>query len=65
MVANLHVSPLCHAVIEGKRERERESCGTGILFEEPNPTFIQGGNRAPVSKATHSRYRGGTPLTRE
>ena len=38
MVANLHVSPLCHAVIEGKRERERESCGTGILFEEPNPT---------------------------
>ena len=21
-----------------KRERERESCGTGFLFEEPNPT---------------------------
>ena len=87
-----------------EREREREH-GTGILFEEPNPTgshprgliglykrwhqeerpqpakrsnreegggdrgstaaFIQEGNRAPVSKATHSRYRGGTPLTRK
>ena len=22
----------------GRRERERESAGTGILFEEPNPT---------------------------
>ena len=47
------------------RERERDarefSDGTGFLFEEPNPTmardFIQEGNRAPVSKATHSRYR--------
>ena len=35
-----------------ERERERERA------------FIQEGNRAPVSKATHSRYRGGTPLTR-
>ena len=43
--------------------REREH-GTGILFEEPNPTgsrprdliaFIQEGNRTPVAKATHSR----------
>ena len=73
---------------EGERGGERESAGTGILFEEPNPTgsrprgliglyiwhqeerpqpakrsnreegggdFIQEGNRAPVSKATHER----------
>ena len=75
--------------------KEREY-GTGILFEEPNPTgsrprdliglykkwqsgerpqpakrssreegaFIREGNRAPVAKATHARYRGGTPLAR-
>ena len=55
--------------------------GTGILFEEPNPTgsrpsdliglytkwqrakrpFIREGNRAPVAKATHARYRGEGP----
>ena len=27
-------------------------------------TFIREGNRAPVAKATHARYRGGTPLAR-
>ena len=43
-----------------ERERERE-LGTGILFEEPNPTgsrpraFILEGNRTPVAKATHAR----------
>ena len=26
--------------------------------------FIREGNRAPVAKATHARYRGGTPLAR-
>ena len=83
-----------------KRERERESCGTGFLFEEPNPTgsrpsdliglytkwqrakrpqpakrssreeggatgaplFIEEGNRTPVAKATHERYRGPASL---
>ena len=44
------VSALEQSCTERERERER--------------AFIQEGNRAPVSKATHSRYRGGTPLTR-
>ena len=34
---------------ERERERERELC-TGILF-------IEEGNRTPVAKATHARYR--------
>ena len=54
----------CSETEERERERERErELGTGILFEEPNPTgsrpFIQEGNREPVSKATHARYREG------
>ena len=53
------------ATTDGTREREKEGGGmefggTGILFEEPNPNrFIQEGNRKPVSKATHARYREG------
>ena len=37
-----HLSPHHHLSttfpLLRERERERESCGTGILFEEPNPT---------------------------
>ena len=31
---------------------------------EKEQSFIQEGNRTPVSKATHSRYRGGIPFAR-
>ena len=40
---------------KSNREEGGGDTGTGILFEEPNPTFIQEGTRAPVSKATHAR----------
>ena len=47
-----------------ERERERESLAREFYSKNPTPpgaaqAFIQEGNRAPVSKATHSRYRKG------
>ena len=50
--------------VGGTADRNGEKSSTGKRGGATGALFIQEGNRAPVAKATHARYRGGTPLTR-